>query len=161
MLYVNLWKFPRLCDFFRWKGHTQMVSSSSATAPASSGNGSSSPPFPEMDAMMVDHHRGGSGSVNGSRELGSGGVVSAAVAAVVSTMPAHAGRHDMASLPIHRVLSAPLLSPNPANSEGTRSREGRRSGGLHHNQPRLPSLRQVLRLNPTSPLRVYSVFLHY
>ncbi|CAM9673635.1 unnamed protein product [Hapterophycus canaliculatus] len=104
------------------KGLTPAVSAGTTT---SSGNGSSSP-F-EVDAMMVDHHRRGA-SVDGSRSLGSAGAcVSAAVAAVVATAPA--GGHDM-----HRVLSAPILSP-ATNTE---------AGGSEMDQNRLPPLRQDL-----------------
>lgn len=106
---------------FHSQGLTPAVSAGATT---SSGNGSSSP-F-EVDAMMVDHHRRGA-SVDGSRSIGSAGAcVSAAVAAVVATAPA--GGHDM-----HRVLSAPILSP-AANTE---------AGGSEMDQNRLPPLRQV------------------
>lgn len=99
-----------------------LAPAASAGASTSSGNGSSSP-F-EVDAMMVDHHRRGS-SVDGSRGMGSAGAcVSAAVAAVVATAPTN----DM-----HRVLSAPILSP-AANTE---------AGGSEMDQNRLPPLRQV------------------
>ncbi len=74
---------------------------------------------------MVDTHRRGSG-VDGSSGPGAASV-SAAVAAVVATAPAHA---DM-----HRVLSAPMLSP-PAS-------HGDRGSGMDPNQNRLPPLRQV------------------
>lgn len=98
------------------------VSASTGTA-TSSRNGSSSPPF---DAMMVDNssnaHRRETG-VDCSREIGASSV-SAAVAAVVATPPAHAE--------MHRVLSAPMLSP-PANSA---------RGGTGMDQNRLPPLRQ-------------------
>jgi len=73
--------------------------------------------------MMVDSHRRGSG-VDGSSGPGAASV-SAAVAAVVATAPAHA---DM-----HRVLSAPMLSP-PASHD--------RSSGMDPSQNRLPPLRQ-------------------
>lgn len=101
------------------------MSTSSGTR-TSSGNGPSSPPF---DAMMVDNnssnnnaHRRGTG-VDSSRGIGISSV-SAAVAAVVATPPAHAE--------MHRVLSAPMLSP-PANSA---------RGGSGMDQNRLPPLRQ-------------------
>lgn len=108
---------------FRSQGLAPTVSTSSGTT--SSGNGPSSPPF---DAMMVDNnnssntHRRGAG-VDCSREVGISSV-SAAVAAVVATPPAHAE--------MHRVLSAPMLSP-PANS-------ARVGSGMDQN--RLPPLRQ-------------------
>lgn len=109
---------------FRSQGLAPTVSTSTG-ATASSGNGSSSPPF---DAMMIDNNssnnarRRGTG-VDCSRETGVSSV-SAAVAAVVATPPAHAE--------MHRVLSAPMLSP-PANS--ARGRAGM-------DQNRLPPLRQ-------------------
>lgn len=74
--------------------------------------------------MMVDNHRRG-GGVDASNGPGASSV-SAAVAAVVATAPAHA---DM-----HRVLSAPMLSP-PAS-------HGDRGSGMGPNQNRLPPLRQ-------------------
>eukprot|EP00903_Cladosiphon_okamuranus_P017132 g15781.t3 len=106
------------------KGLAPNVSTSSGTT--SSGNGPSSPPF---DAMMVDSnnsshntHRRGAGA-DRSREIGMSSV-SAAVAAVVATPPAHAE--------MHRVPSAPMLSP-PANS-------ARAVSGMDQN--RLPPFRQ-------------------
>lgn len=114
------------CNVFRFRsqGLAPTVSTSSGTT-TSSGNGSSSPSF---DAMMVDNnsssntHRRGAG-VDCSREIDISSV-SAAVAAVVATPPAHAE--------MHRVLSAPMLSP-PANSA---------RGGSGMDQNRLPPLRQ-------------------
>lgn len=92
--------------------------------------------------MAVDHLRTGGGGTDGSRGMGTPGVtsVSAAVATVVAMAPAHTSAHDMATMPMHKVLSAPMLSP-PATSEGARSREGGGSGGL--DPARLPPLRQV------------------
>lgn len=106
-----------------------MASTSSApTAP--SANEAASSAYPEMNDMMVDVSRG----MNASP-------VSAAVAAVIGRTPARSSSQDV-SLNMHRVLSAPLLSP-PANAERTRSREGRVSSGLDQNAHRLPPLRQV------------------
>lgn len=107
-----------------------MVSTSSAPAAPSSGNDASSSAYPDIDDMIVDVSRG----MNASP-------VSAAVAAVVGRTPARSSSQDV-SLHMHRVLSAPLLSP-PANAERTRSREGRVSSGLDQNAHRLPPLRQV------------------
>lgn len=93
--------------------------------------------------MAVDHLRApGGGGTDGSRAMGTPGVssVSAAVATVVAMAPSHAASHDMTPIAMHKVLSAPMLSP-PATSEGGRSREGPGSGGL--DAPRLPPLRQV------------------
>lgn len=133
------------------KGLSPLVSTSSAagtTAPP--GNGTAAPPFPGIDAMAVDHLRTGGGGTDGSRGMGTPGVtsVSAAVATVVAMAPAHTSAHDMATMPMHKVLSAPMLSP-PATSEGARSREGGGSGGL--DPARLPPLRQVSELMGQRP----------
>lgn len=116
------------------------TSASAAGATSSSGTGTTRA-FQGIDAMMVDHHRG---ALDGSRGMNSCGTssVTAAVAAVVATAPAHSSGQDMTTVPMQRVLSAPLLSP-PANSEGPRSREGRGPVGPEQHQSRLPPLRQV------------------
>lgn len=119
---LSPYKHALRCDKFRLQGLTPAVSTSTG-ATASSCNGSSSPPY-EVDAMMVDPHRRGNG--DGSRGMDASSV-SAAVAAVVSSAPAHASGHEM-----HRVLSASILSP-PGNS-------GRGGSGMNQNRP---PLRQV------------------
>lgn len=95
---------------------------------------------------MVDHHRGD--TIDGSRGISSG--VASAVAAVgavaATATTAQAGGQGIASVPMQRVLSAPLLSPAGGSSDGTRPRRERMSGsgGLDSHSHRLPSLRQVL-----------------
>lgn len=140
-----------------------MSTSASAAGGTSSAGAGTTQPFQGIDPMMVDHHRG---ALDASRGVNSCGVssVTAAVAAVVATAPAHSSG-QMTTVPMQRVLSAPLLSP-PANSEGPRSRDGRRSAGPEHHQPRLPPLRQVcywaksvfLATNCTELLSVMLVF---
>ena len=128
---------------FRIQGMAPLVStSSSAGATAPPGDEAAPTPFPGIDAMAVDHLRTGGSGADGSRGMGTPGVtsVSAAVATVVAMAPTHTSAHDMAPVPMHKVLSAPMLSP-PATSEGARSREGGGSGGL--DPTRLPPLRQV------------------
>ena len=82
---------------------------------------------------MIDHQREDS-------------VVSSAVAAVgavaaSATTPQGSGQ----GMPMHRVLSAPLLSPSGGSSDGTRPRRERLSGsgGLDSHSNRLPPIRQV------------------
>lgn len=93
---------------------------------------------------MVDHHRD---NVDGSRGISSG--VASAVAAVgavaATATTVQAGGQGISSVPMHRVLSAPLLSPAGGSSDGTRPRRERMSGsgGLDTHLHRLPSFRQV------------------
>lgn len=128
--------------FLFLQGLSPLVSTSASVAGATSSSGTGTTrPFQGIDAMMVDHHRGALDVSRGMNSCGASSVT-AAVAAVVATAPAHSSGQDMTTVPMQRVLSAPLLSP-PANSEGPRSREGRGPVGPEQHQSRLPPLRQV------------------
>lgn len=89
--------------------------------------------------MIVDYGRGSGADC--SRTVSAPEVASAiaAVGAAAAAAP---------PVSMHRVLSAPLLSPTGAASESSRPRrEGRLSGGVEQHSQRLPSLRQVCQQN--------------